>query len=88
MQEKYHLTKEQNIFLAKEELVSNIYNSALLEGINITYEDTKKVVMELLKNYIKCYDLNQEQIESLCTDFDILKEDMDILFKQTRNGVN
>lgn len=44
--------------------------------------------MELLKNYIKCYDLNQEQIESLCTDFDILKEDMDSLFKQTRNGVN
>ena len=36
MQEKYHL--------AKEELVSNIYNSARLEGINITYEDTKKVL--------------------------------------------
>ena len=44
MQEKYHLSKEQNLFLAKEELVSNIYNSARLEGINITYEDTKKVL--------------------------------------------
>ena len=44
MQDKYHLRKEQNIFLAKEELVSNIYNSARLEGINITYEDTKKVL--------------------------------------------
>ena len=44
MQDKYYLTKEQNIFLAKEELVSNIYNSARLEGINITYEDTKKVL--------------------------------------------
>ena len=44
MQEKHHLRKEQNIFLAKEELVSNIYNSARLEGINITYEDTKKVL--------------------------------------------
>lgn len=39
MQEKYHL--------AKEELVSNIYNSARLEGINITYEDTKKVLEEV-----------------------------------------
>ena len=44
MQDKYYLTKEQNIFLAKEELVSNIYNSARLEGINITYEETKKVL--------------------------------------------
>ena len=44
MQDKYHLTKEKNLFLAKEELVSNIYNSVLLEGINITYEDTKKVL--------------------------------------------
>ena len=44
MQEKYHLSKEQNLFLAKEELVSNIYNSARLEGINITYEETKKVL--------------------------------------------
>ena len=44
MQDKYFLRKEQNIFLAKEELVSNIYNSARLEGINITYEDTKKVL--------------------------------------------
>lgn len=47
MQEKYHLAKEQNLFLAKEELVSNIYNSARLEGINITYEDTKKVLEEV-----------------------------------------
>lgn len=44
MQDKYHLRKEQNLFLAKEELVSNIYNSARLEGINITYEETKKVL--------------------------------------------
>lgn len=47
MQEKYHLSKEQNLFLAKEELVSNIYNSARLEEINITYEETKKVLEEV-----------------------------------------
>ena len=44
MQDKYHLTKEQNIFLAKKVLVSNIYNSARLEGINITYPDTKTIL--------------------------------------------
>ena len=45
MQDKYHLTKEQNLFLAKKVLVSNIYNSARVEGINITYEDINKVLI-------------------------------------------
>ena len=44
MQDKYHLTKEQNIFLAKKVLISNIYNSARLEGINTTYPDTKTIL--------------------------------------------
>ncbi len=44
MQDKFHLTKEQNLFLAKKVLVSNIYNSARLEGINTTYPDTKTIL--------------------------------------------
>ena len=44
MKDKYHLTKEENIFLAKKVLVSNIYNSARLEGINTTYPDTKTIL--------------------------------------------
>ena len=44
MYDKYHLTKEYNLSLARKMLASNIFNSARLEGINITYEDTKKVL--------------------------------------------
>ena len=44
MTDKYNLTKEQNLFLAKKILVSNIYNSARLEGINTTYPDTKTIL--------------------------------------------
>ena len=44
MQNKYFLTKDQNVFLAKKVLVSNIYNSARLEGINTTYPDTKTIL--------------------------------------------
>ena len=44
MKNKYQLTKEQNLFLAKKVLVSNIYNSARLEGINTTYPDTKTIL--------------------------------------------
>lgn len=44
MLNKFLLTKEQNIFLAKKVLVSNIYNSAKLEGINTTYPDIKTIL--------------------------------------------
>ena len=44
MQDRFHLTKEQNLFLAKKVFVSNIYNSARLEGINTTYPDTKTIL--------------------------------------------
>ena len=44
MKDKYQLKKEQNLFLAKKVLVSNIYNSVRLEGINTTYPDTKTIL--------------------------------------------
>ena len=44
MQDKFHLTKEQNLFLAKKTLALNIYNSARLEGINTTYPDTQTIL--------------------------------------------
>ncbi len=44
MKDKFHLTQEQNLFLSKKVLVSNIYNSARLEGINTTYPDTKTIL--------------------------------------------
>lgn len=40
MQEKFNMTKEDNIFFAKRKLVENIYKSANLEGIAVTFADT------------------------------------------------
>lgn len=37
IKDKYNLTLEQNIFFLKKELDTIIYNSAKLEGINITF---------------------------------------------------
>jgi len=37
---KYKMTKVGNIFFAKRRLVDNIYKSANLEGIKVTFEDT------------------------------------------------
>ena len=44
MLDKYNLTKKENVFLAKKVLVSSIYNSAKVEGINTTYPDTKTIL--------------------------------------------
>ncbi len=44
MENKYNLTIEQNIFLAKRNLVDNIYANARMEGLNITFPQTKTIL--------------------------------------------
>ena len=44
MNNKYNLTLEQNIFLAKKNLVDNIYANARMEGLNITFPETKTIL--------------------------------------------
>jgi len=58
-QDKYVLTKEQNVFLAKKLIVENIYHSAKLEGCNVTFPDTKTIldgvsVADLKMNDVEC----------------------------------
>ena len=59
MENKYNMTQEQNIFLAKRNLVDNIYSNARLEGLNITFSQTKTIlegvnVPELKIDEIQC----------------------------------
>ncbi len=44
MKDKYNLTREQNIFLAKKVLTSSVYNAVKLEGLNTTYVQTEKIL--------------------------------------------
>ena len=44
MENKYKRTLEQIIFLAKRNLVDNVYANARLEGINITFPQTKTIL--------------------------------------------
>ena len=41
MQDKYELTQEENIFLAKKMMVNNIYSNAKIEGCNVTFPETE-----------------------------------------------
>lgn len=44
MEDKYNMSLEQNIFLAKRNLVDNVYASARLEGLNVTFPQTKTIL--------------------------------------------
>ena len=43
MEDKYNLSKEQNIFLAKRNIVDSLWKSANLEGISVTFPETQKI---------------------------------------------
>lgn len=44
MENKYNLTLEQNIFLAKKNLIHNIYANARMEGVNVTFPQTQTIL--------------------------------------------
>ena len=44
MKDKYNLTLEENIFLSKKMLVSNIYSNAKIEGCNVTFPETQTIL--------------------------------------------
>lgn len=43
MDAKYHMTREQNIFVAKRNIIDYIWKSARLEGLAVTYPDTEAI---------------------------------------------
>ena len=44
MKDKYNMTLEQNLFLAKRNLVDNVYSNARMEGLNVTFPQTKTIL--------------------------------------------
>jgi Fic family protein len=44
MQDKFKMTQEQNVFLAKRKIVDCVYNSAKLEGCNVTFPETQTIL--------------------------------------------
>ena len=43
MNDKYKLTREENIFIAKRNIVDYIWKSANLEGIGVSYQETQSI---------------------------------------------
>ena len=57
MEDKYKMTLEQNIFLSRRNLVDNVYASARMEGINITFSQTKTILDGVNVNSLKIDDI-------------------------------
>ena len=47
MEAKFRMTREQNIFVAKRNIVDYIWKSAKLEGLGVTYPDTEAIFNSL-----------------------------------------
>ena len=58
MQSKYNMTKQQNIFLARRNIVDYIWKSANLEGIGVTYPDTQAIYNNMSVSGYTIEDIN------------------------------
>lgn len=43
LKDKYNMTREQNVFLAKRNIVDSIWKSSHIEGINVTFPETQRI---------------------------------------------
>lgn len=57
MEPKFHMTVEQNIFVAKRNIVDYIWKSARLEGLGVTYPDTEAIFNGMSVNGVKVSDI-------------------------------
>ncbi len=57
METKYHMTKEENIFVAKRNIIDYIWKSAKLEGLTVTYPDTEAIYNGMSVQGIKVSDI-------------------------------
>ena len=58
MDNKYKLTREENMFLAKKLLVASIYSGAKIEGVNVTFPETQAILNGINVSRLKLEDIN------------------------------
>lgn len=58
MNDKYNLTLEENVFLAKRLIVDNIYSNAKIEGCNVTFPQTQTILQGVNVPQVTLDDIN------------------------------
>ena len=57
MEDKFNLTIEENIFLAKKLVINNIYSNARIEGCNVTFPETQTILQGVNVPNVKLDDI-------------------------------
>ena len=57
LEAKYHMTQEENIFVAKRNIIDYIWKSARLEGLAVTYPDTEAIFNGMSVQGVKVSDI-------------------------------
>lgn len=57
LEAKYHMTREENIFVAKRNIIDYIWKSARLEGLAVTYPDTEAIFNGMSVQGVKVSDI-------------------------------
>ena len=55
--DKYNLTREENVFVAKKYLKDSIYRSAFLEGMAVTFPQTEAILENAVVNNVSAKDV-------------------------------
>ena len=58
MKDKFNLTLEENVFLAKKQLISSIYMSAKIEGLNVTFLEIQNILEGVNVSNVKLDEIN------------------------------
>ena len=58
MKDKFNLTLEENIFLAKKQLVSSIYMGAKIEGLNVSFPEIQTILDGVNVSNVKLDEIN------------------------------
>lgn len=58
MKDKFNLTLEENIFLAKKQLVSSIYMGAKIEGLNVSFPEIQTILDGVNVPNVNASDIN------------------------------
>lgn len=81
MEDKYNLTREQNVFIAKRNIVDYIWKSANLEGISVTYPETQTIYDGGIVNGLKVDEIIAINNLKYAWQFILENEDLDYDYK-------
>ncbi len=81
MENKFNLTREQNVFAMKRNIVDYIWKSANLEGIDVTYSETQAIYDGGIVNGLTVDKMIAINNLKYSWQFILQKEDMDCDFK-------